>query len=372
MFKLFKNAECYTPMYAGRCDVFTAAGKIAVVAPEFQPGNLPGLEVFECAGKVVCPGFVDQHVHISGGGGEDGPASSIDPIALEELTSAGVTTVVGVLGVDTVGKSMQGLLMKARSLEEEGISSYIYAGHYGVPPATITGNVMTDIAIIDKVIGTGEIAISDHRSSYPTCGELSKLAYEALTGGLVGKKAGVMHLHVGNGKKGLGPLLELLENSDFPASMFVPTHLNRSRALFKQALQYRINGGIIDLTAGEEGNDGCSVPYCLKQLIKEGNSLDHVTISSDGNGSGAGKSGKETARVMSLFCDIRTSVLTDGLPLEEVLKTVTSNVAGVLKLLPAKGQLAPGSDADILIIDREKFKLEMLFARGQLLYRSQS
>jgi len=367
MFKLLKNVECYTPDFIGIQDILIAVDKIAMIKPGIAWENIPDTHVFDCTGKIACPGFLDQHLHITGGGGEQGPGSIIAPIRFDKIIAAGVTTVVGVLGADAVGKSMQNLLMKARLLESEGITAYIYSGNYGLPPVTITGSILTDIALIDKVIGAGEIAISDYRSSYPTRQDLVKLAHETLTGGMLGKKAGVVHLHVGNGKDGLTPLLDLLEATDFPVSMFVPTHLNRTPSLFEQAVRFHENGGIIDLTAGENTSAGYSVPDCLKMLFTSKSGLDRVTVSSDGNGSGAGASGGEVAEVMSLFNDIRAAVKEYGLPLAQVLRTVTENVARVLKLFPSKGKLAVGSDADILLIDRDEFVPDMLFAKGRLL-----
>lgn len=372
MFQLYKNVECYGPDYMGRQDILTAFGKIALILPDINVESIPYITVIDCEGKIACPGFLDQHVHITGGGGEQGPQSSIDPIKAETLAAAGITTAVGLLGADAVGKSMQGLLMKARALEAEGLTSYIYAGNYGLPPVTITGRVLTDIALIDKIIGAGEIAISDYRSSCPSGYELMKLAHEVLTGGMLGQKAGVVHLHVGDGKDGLKPLTDLLKTTDFPISMFVPTHLNRNRGLFKQAVQYWQSGGNIDLTAGENTGEGRSVPECLKELLDKGNSLERVTVSSDGNGSGAGATHTEAADVMGLINDIRTAVKELKLPFSEVLKTVTSNVAKVLKLQPAKGRLAVGSDADMLLLDGNTFTVSMLFSRGCLIYRRQA
>jgi len=62
------------------------------------------------------------------------------------------------------------LLMKAKGLENEGISSWIYTGSYQYPSLTITENILNDIMLIDKVIGV-KIALSDHRSSHPTIEE---------------------------------------------------------------------------------------------------------------------------------------------------------------------------------------------------------
>ncbi len=367
MFKLLKNVELYAPEYKGKQDILIAFDKIAQISPCIEiPAHLQA-EVMDCSDMLALPGFIDQHVHITGGGGEQGPKSIIGPLAAAELIKAGITTVIGILGDDGVGKSMQGLLMKARSLDADGLTAYTYTGNYGVPPVTITGRVLTDIAIIDKVIGAGEIAISDYRSSYPTRDELAKLAHEAITGGMLGQKAGVVHLHVGDGKSGLQPLLDLLEATDFPISMFVPTHLNRNKALFEQAVSYHNSGGNIDLTAGESTDTGIGVPDCLRRLIGTGTGLEKVTVTSDGNGSGAGDSHTEVGSVMALFNDFRTAVKDNGLPLTQVLKTVTENVARVLKLYPVKGRIAIGSDADILVVGKASFMPEMLISRGNML-----
>ena len=367
MFRILKNVELYTPEYAGSKDILTAYGKIALIADKIDIAQPLRPDVVDCSGMAAVPGLIDQHVHITGGGGEQGPGSTIGPICRDELVKAGITTVVGLLGCDGVGKSMQELLMKARSLEADGLTAFIYTGNYGVPPVTITGRVLTDIALIDKVIGAGEIAISDHRSSCPTRNELAKLAYEALTGGMLGGKAGVVHLHVGNGRDGLTPLIDLVEMTDYPISMFVPTHLNRNRTLFDQAVRYHKGGGTIDLTAGEDTEEGISVPQCLARLIENGSGLDRVTVSSDGNGSGAGRSHNEAGSVMALFNDIRSAVVDHRLPLELVLKTVTVNPAKVLKLYPVKGKIAVGSDADVLLADKSSFMPRMLLAGGRLL-----
>src|SRR6478735_5087838 len=58
------------------------------------------------------------------------------------------------------------------ALREEGLGAYGYSGGYHVPPATLTGSVRGDLVFIEALIGVGEVAISDHRSSQPTCDEL--------------------------------------------------------------------------------------------------------------------------------------------------------------------------------------------------------
>ncbi|NMA15289.1 MAG: beta-aspartyl-peptidase, partial [Clostridia bacterium] len=221
--KLLKNGYCLTPENPGKKDILIVAEKIYKIGEEISnQGLFDDVEVIDCSGKLVCPGIIDLHVHITGGGGEDGPGSRIPEVMLSDLISAGVTTVVGVLGVDSITRSIAGLLAKAKSLEAEGITAYIYTGSYGIPLVTLTGKVVSDIALINEVLGIGEYAISDYRSVYPSIHRLSELAAEVKVGGLLGGKAGIIHIHVGDGKEGLTPLFKLLEESDFPKKMFVP------------------------------------------------------------------------------------------------------------------------------------------------------
>ena len=367
MFKLLKGGICYNPKYLGKKDILIIKDIIYRIEDSIPEEKAYEIESIDLKGKIVCPGLIDQHVHITGGGGEEGPVSRVPELMLSEIVAAGITTVVGVLGFDSITRSISGLLAKARSLEAEGLNTYIYTGSYGVPTATLTGEIATDISLIDKVIGVGEIAISDHRSSHPSPEMLRAIAYQARAGGLTGKKAGVFHIHVGDGKNGLGPLNELTENSDFPLEMFVPTHLNRNRQLFDQAVNYALKGGYVDFTAGQTSETGYTVPDALEKIFNCGVNTDNITVSSDGNGSIPAKGGNkpEVGRVNQLFTDIVNSILLKKLDIESVLKTVTSNTAKVLKIYPKKGVLSPGSDADLLILDEGSLKISAVLINGE-------
>lgn len=366
MFKLFKNGTCYDPEFIGKKDILVVQNKIYKINDYIEVTDLFDVEVIECSDRIICPGFIDQHVHIIGGGGEEGAGSRIPEIMLSDIIGAGVTTVVGVLGVDSITRNIAGLLTKARALEEEGLNTHIYTGSYRVPTATLTDSVMSDISLIDKIIGVGEIAISDHRSSHPTLDMLRGIANEARVGGLLGKKAGVVHIHVGDGKHGLEPLNELIENSDFPLEMFVPTHLNRNKPLFSQALEYAQKGGNVDLTAGQHDDIGYTVPDALKLIIDAGISIDKITVSSDANGSMPASNGDlGVGKVSQLFEDIKNSILINKLDFETVIKTVTVNVAKLLRLYPRKGTLKAGSDADMIVLNKNDFTLDKVFINGE-------
>jgi beta-aspartyl-dipeptidase (metallo-type) len=361
MLTLLKNLECYTPRFIGKNDILVCGTKIERIGPSLNFSDAGLVQTEDCDGLCAFPAFIDQHVHIIGGGGEQGFASRLPEIRLDEIVSAGVATVVGLLGADSCTRSLEGLFAKAKSLEAQGLTTYLYTGSYAVPPVTFTGSVDRDLVLIDKVIGVGEIAISDHRSSH--CGPelLLRTASQAHLGGLLGGKAGVVHLHMGDGRQGLKPLLRLLEDSELPKDEFVPTHVNRNERLFRQALEYCRGGGRIDLTSGETA--GISVPDALRRILSEGVDPANVTVSSDANGSNPGGG---INRAATLLEDIVRSVVDRKLSPEIVFSLVTENVAKLLKLYPKKGSLQLGSDADILLMDR-KYRIRKLFGSGKLL-----
>lgn len=373
MFILIKNLKI-----AGRAgnrlwDLLIAGEKIAALA-EAGGLKLEGLEtrIIEGSGLTALPGFIDPHVHILGGGGEGGPATRAPEIRVEDCLSCGVTTVIGCLGTDSVTRHMSSLLAKARALEIEGLSTWIYTGAYNLPTPTITGNVRSDIALIDKVVGAGEIALSDHRSSQPTFEEFLKLVAECRVGGMLGGKAGLAHFHLGDGRRGLEYFFRLLEESELPATQVIATHANRNRRLFSQALEWVRRGGYIDLTCGPEpcDPDEVSVPEALGQIKTLGLPLTRVTVSSDANGSLPvfNQQGELVALTVASQKDFirafREVVKGNILSLEEAAAVFSGNAADFYRL-PGKGKLAPGYEADLLLLD-DSLQLKYVLSRGRI------
>src|SRR5512135_798433 len=253
MLTLIRNGEVFGPEPQGRKDILIGGTSIEAVA---EPGTLRAdgldMETVDAAGQSVLPGLIDPHVHILGGGGEGGPATRAPEIRVEDIVSAGVTSLIGCLGTDGVTRHMTSLLAKARALEVEGVTTYVFSGSYEVPVNTLTGSVRSDLILIEKVLGAGEIAISDHRSSQPTFEEIARLAAECRVGGMLGGKAGILHLHLGDGKRGLDHLFRLVRETEIPATQVMPTHINRNPALFDQGLDWVAAGGWVDMTVGPD------------------------------------------------------------------------------------------------------------------------
>ncbi|MBU5436898.1 beta-aspartyl-peptidase [Tissierella sp. MSJ-40] len=377
MIKIIKEVKVYAPEYLGIKDVVLVGNKICSIGDnlEVTQNNAVAVDIIHGKGKILTPGFIDNHVHIIGGGGEGGFRTRTPEIKLTDITTAGITTVVGCLGTDGITRNMMSLLAKARSLEEDGITTFIYSGSYRIPVTTITGDVSKDLIAIDKVIGVGEIAISDHRSSQPTIDELKKLAADARVSGILSGKAGIVNIHVGDGDSMIDVLTEIVENTEIPYTQFIPTHMNRNARLFEAAIKYAKSGGFIDFTTSsdpvfwEEGE--VKVSKGLKKCYEAGVSENNITLSSDGQGSlpmfneNKEFAGLQVGKVSSLFEEIRDAVIDENLPLEKVLKTVTSNPATLLKL-NGKGRIKEGYDADVVLLNEKDLTIHTVIAKGQI------
>jgi hypothetical protein len=224
---LIKNcAAIYTPEPSHYSGVLLAGTKIVGLLGDADTESMTtmvtmaGGKVIDGTGMILTPGFVDPHVHVTGGGGEMGPSSRTPAVQLSSLVKAGCTTLVGVTGTDSVSRSMENLLTKVRAINEEGLTCFMWTGAYVLPTPTITGSVMRDVCLIEQCIGVGEIAVADHRGSQPSVHDLERLASECRVGGMLGGKAGVVHVHMGTGEMRLKPLREAVTRSALPISVF--------------------------------------------------------------------------------------------------------------------------------------------------------
>ncbi|HAR36084.1 MAG TPA: beta-aspartyl-peptidase [Acidobacteria bacterium] len=374
MFTLIKNIKTAGSNSPGPNDLLLAGDRIVAVEKSGQV-KIEGLEVKTVEGDelIAVPGLIDPHVHILGGGGEGGPATRAPELRLEDSLGCGVTTVIGCLGTDSITRHPSSLLAKARALEIEGLSTWIYTGAYNLPTPTLTGSVRSDIALIDKVIGAGEIAISDHRSSQPTFEEFLRLVAECRVGGMLGGKAGVAHFHLGDGRRGLEYFFRMLEESELPVTQVIATHVNRNRHLFSQALEWIRRGGYVDLTCGPEPSDPdeVSLTEALGQIKSLGLPLTRVTASSDANGSLPvfDKQGQLVALTVASQKDFlrsfREMMRKKILTVEEAVAVFSTNAAEFYKL-PGKGKLLPGYEADILLLD-DSLQLKYVFCRGRMM-----
>lgn len=367
MITVIKNANVFAPQALGINHLVCAGSKIIYIGKTLPAMELPHEEI-DADGGMLTPGFIDGHTHLTGGGGEAGFSTRVPPVPLSKFTRAGVTTAVGLLGTDDITRSTESLVAQVYALREEGFSAYCYTGGYHLPPTTLTGSVQTDIVFIEPVVGVGELAISDHRSSQPTLNELLKIASQAHVARLMTGKAGMLHLHLGDGERGLGLIREALSQAEIPPRTYNPTHINRQKFLFDEACDLAKQGCWVDVTAFESGDVGYDPADALLRYMQQDLPQDKLTISSDGGGClpdfhPDGSLAKMDFADSQSMTNVFYELIDNGEEVSRFLPFFTQNVAQLMNF-HNKGNISVGADADILIFDKQN-RIEHVIALGQ-------
>ncbi|HIG8362986.1 Isoaspartyl dipeptidase [Klebsiella oxytoca] len=367
MFTLLTNARVFSPTDLGLCSLLICADRIVAVEKDILSFDKV-TEVIDCGGKLVMPGIIDQHVHLTGGGGEAGFASRTPAVKLNDLFQAGITTVVGVLGTDAISRSPRDLYAKMQSLNIEGIRAFMHTGAYAVPSPTITRSIRDDLTFIPSILGV-KIALADHRGSYPSFQELLRIVSDIRVASLLAGKKGLLHVHLGNLPEGMSQLTALCE-AGIPVHHISPTHVARTEALFEQAIAFALRGGHIDITSG--GSRFMPQEQAIRNALEAQVPADRITISSDGNGSVPrfnaqgvveGLSAAPVAGNISLL----PRLIDAGIPVDQAVAMMTVNVANSLGI--SGGKLSPGERADICVLN-DDLSLSHLFAAGKQVIRN--
>jgi beta-aspartyl-dipeptidase (metallo-type) len=166
-----------------------------------------------------------------------------------------------------------------------------------------------------------------------------------------------------------------LDQTELPARVFHPTHVNRRPALFQEALGLCRRGCSIDVTAfpplegpERDSSEELSVEQAFERFVAAGLPLERLTVSSDAGGSlpTFDADGRivhfDVGRPSSLFAALRRLVRA-GVPLEQALPPFTASPGELLRL-PGKGRLGGGVDADLVVLDRD-LEIRDVMARGR-------
>lgn len=349
-------------------EVLVSAGKILAISDRI---NISGcdIKIVDAEGRYLCPGFIDEHVHIIGGGGQMGHTSFIPEVTVQDLAKVGTTTVVGLLGTDGFVKELSTLYSKTKALDESGISAYMLTSYYGLPEKTITGSVAEDLIFIDKVIGC-KLAMSDDRSSFPNEDQILRLVNQIRLGGFTSGKHGILHIHLGNLSTKIDLILSIVEKYPTLISYFSPTHTIRTKALFDDCVLFAKKGGIIDISTG--GTKFTEPHLAVGMALEMGVPLENMTFSSDGRG-GVRRENPTTGEITYTpapldlnYKEFVKLIKEQILPLEKALKLTTTNPARNLSL-SHKGRIAVGNDADFILIN-DDLSIYNVFAKGKIIY----
>jgi beta-aspartyl-dipeptidase (metallo-type) len=379
---VLRGAEVLAPEPLGRRDVVIAGETIVALA---EPGvEIAGivLDEHDLEGLTLAPGFIDNHVHVLGGGGGLGFASRAPELQTSQLVRAGITSVIGMLGFDATTKDMRALVAKTKAFKEDGISAYALTGatlEHPVP--TLTGRIRDDIAFVEEIIGVGEISVSELGYAYDSNGPGAQYVAEAATAGLLAgrlaRKRGYLCLQVPPYHGAcLKPVMDMLDRSGLPIAQLLPSHVNQTDAYMADATLWARRGGYIDVGANysPENNFSRATPpaKAITRLLEAGVPLSRILLSSDGNGAPPKEERREGQPAVANYMPVgalhatwRRLIVEEGLAPGDALRVVTSNVAEATGLKP-KGRIAPGLDADLIAFD-DDWQIRTVIARGQVM-----
>jgi len=356
MLTLIEGGRVYTPDPVGVQSILLADGHVGKVG-EVDRSALERLgaeyEVIDASGCIVVPGFIDPHTHLLGGSGETGYSTQTPEFFISEIIAFGITTVVGTLGVDTTMKTMAGLLAKVKGLKEQGINAFCWTGGYDIPPNSILGTVREDIMFIDEVIGAGEVAIADERALAPDPQQLARTATHAHIGGMLAKKAGLVHIHCGDSERRLSQLRDVLNHYDVKPSWFYSTHIERSEKLVDEAIELSSQGMPCDMDVVEG-----DLHRWVRYWLDHGGNPERLTVSSDASMTGHGL----------VWQQVRECVLEHGFTLEQMLPMITRNTGRILKLRE-KGEIRKAFMGDLVMLEEGSLEIVNVMSQGKMMVR---
>ena len=379
---IVRCGQVLAPDALGARDLVVAGERIVAVA---EPGvEIVGLEaqLLDLRALSVAPGFIDNHVHVLGGGGGLGFASRAPELQTSQLTRAGITTVIGMLGFDATSKDMRALVAKTKAFKEDGISAYALTGatlEHPVP--TLTGRIRDDIAFVDEIIGVGEISVSELGYAYDSNGPGAQYIAEAATAGLLAgrlaRKRGYLCLQVPPYHGAcLKPAIAMLERTGLPIAQLLPSHVNQTDAYMADAIAWAERGGLVDVGANysPENNFSRATPpaKAILRLLEAGVPREKILLSSDGNGAPPKEEQREGQPaaanympVSALHATWRLLIVEEELSPSDALRVVTANVADATGL-QRKGRIAAGMDADLVAFD-DDWRIHTVIARGRVM-----
>lgn len=335
-------------------DVAFADGKVAEVAADIAPDKAQS--VTNVVGKIVTPGLIDLHTHVYWGG------TSLGVDADDIARRSGTTTFVDA-GSAGAG-NMAGFRKHVIEPSKPRILAYINISYAGI--FAFSKNVMV-----------GECG--DMRLVHPhECLKAARENLDILVGvkARIGAKAGgnsgiaPLHLaievadqlglpvmaHIDMPPPSQKEVLEILRPGDVLTHCFRPfpvAPIRADRSIREEVLDARERGVIFDIG---HGYGGFSFDSC-RALLEQGITAD--AISSDVHALCVDGPAHDLLAVMSKFLAI-------GMPLQDVIRAATSNVARVLRR-DKLGTLKVGAVGDATILELRNETVEHVDVVGEII-----
>ena len=373
---LIQQATVFSPTPRGKMDILIGGGKILAMEKRIDPSGIPWItQKIDASSTILVPGFIDGHQHFTGGGGEGGFHTRVPELTVSMNFRNGVTTAIGLLGTDSLTRSIENLYAKTQAFNAEGLTAFMLTGAYWHPSPTLTGSVARDIVFLQPVIGL-KLALADSRGPHLEARDLAALASDVQVAGLVANKPGIITVHTGVKSQTLDLIFEIVEKFEIRPSIFIPTHINRkSEKLNSQALMLAEKGCVVDATCHAElstSNTSWMNAAEFALRARDNGLLEQVSFSSDAGGSmpiwNQDRSqiiGMGVGSPASLLFELNLLVNQKGLPLEQALLPLTTTPARIYRLEHRKGTVDVGKDADLILLDPSSFTIRDVLASGE-------
>ena len=111
MIRLIRNARVFRENAWRRSDILIAGQRIEAIDDALNC-EFPGMEVIDADGMRAIPGYIDQHVHVTGGGGEGSFITQVPPLRLSEPVCAGVALPLSRSGCSLICAAFQKAILQ--------------------------------------------------------------------------------------------------------------------------------------------------------------------------------------------------------------------------------------------------------------------
>lgn len=376
---LLTGGTVFAPDELGTADILSVSGGIASIsapgalAPDAVSDILGDVSIIDCTGSLVMPGLVDSHLHILGGGGGQGFDTRIPELPADAILEAGITTCVGMPGVDTISKPPTALLARAAALNQQGVRAVAMAGGFHWPAPTVTGDLFRDLYALPQLVGV-KVALGERIATAPGVAELARLLSELeWLAGATGRAA-LLHAHLGTRNSAAVLIREALHHSGAAPERVHLTHANYTRDTLAAAIELGGLGCLIDVNPllNPDRVAGSVDPVdAVRQLLDAGIPVERLTLSTDGNASVPRVTPSGTRETFSyqlgLLGTVRDLVASGVVGVASAISLVTRNPARALRLNPV-GTLAVDAPADLLVTD-SGFSVRHVISGGELVVR---
>ncbi len=353
-------------------DIGVTDGRIAAIAKASEGGlRASGAERrIDARGKLVCPGLIDIHVHVYE------YVTNFGVWADDAGVGVGATTIVdaGSTGPWTVGGFKAHVVDRAatdvRAFVSINVAGALMGGMKG---DVLHGPAMTDVGSVVAAVGRypREIrGIKCHGESgaYSHWGtEVLAMAAEA------GRATGLpLYVHTGElfpvveakrpaPRSVLGEFLPLLKAGDVLAHVYsnMPDGICGEDGTVPEVLRAALDKGVrFDI------GYGINFSYRIARMLMAAGIFPH-TISSDVHGDF--NSYHDNSKLNYSLPGAMSRLLALGMPLMEVIRATTEHPAKVIGEAYELGRLAPGTVADISILELRKEPWRLLDGRYECL-----